>query len=112
MRPRLEFSSSVWPPWTTADIDALENVQIKAVKMISGLSSNEYPDRLNELNLWSLEKRRKMFSFLAQKSLFLIFPFSTFSLSKGLDDGRAATSGGQDKDFIHRWNSNEDILDF
>lgn len=61
VRPHLEFSSSVWSPWTTADIDALENVQIKAVKMISGLSSNEYPDRLNELNLWSLEKRRKMF---------------------------------------------------
>ena len=29
--------------------------------MISGLNSNSYEDKLKELNLWSLEKRRRMY---------------------------------------------------
>ena len=61
VRPHLEFSSSVWSPWTNADINALEDVQMKAVRMISGLRSNEYEGKLAELKLWSLAKRREMF---------------------------------------------------
>ena len=61
VRPHLEFSSSVWSPWSINDINVLENVQKKAVGMISGLTSQDYDDKLLELNLWSLEKRRLMF---------------------------------------------------
>ena len=60
VRPHLEFSSSVWSPWTVNDINCLEDVQRKAVKMVSGLNSNDYDERLKELGLWRLEKRRKM----------------------------------------------------
>ena len=64
VRPHLEFSSSVWSPWLISDIDMLENVQKKAVNMISGLSARDYTGKLKELDLWSLKKRRIMFDMI------------------------------------------------
>ena len=61
VRPHLEFATSVWSPWNKADIDLLENVQKQAIRMISGLRTNCYEDRLKEIDLWTLEKRRQMF---------------------------------------------------
>ena len=58
VRPHLEFSVPVWSPWQEGDKLVLEKVQMKAVTMISGLQSNEYEDKLKELNLQSLEERR------------------------------------------------------
>ena len=48
----------------THDIDALENVQIKAVNMISGLKGKSYQEKLKELNMQSLETRRKRFDII------------------------------------------------
>jgi ribonucleases P/MRP protein subunit RPP40 len=56
--PHLEFSVPAWSPWLRSDIDKLENVQKKAVKMVSGLNSNEYTERCKELGIQSLEHRR------------------------------------------------------
>ena len=64
LRPHLEFSSSVWSPWNKTDIDLLENVQKKAVRMVSGLRESTYEDRLKEIGLWTLEKRRLMFDMI------------------------------------------------
>jgi hypothetical protein len=64
VRSHLEFSSSVWSPWAVADIAVLENVQKKAVGMISGLRANDYDGKLEELGLWTLEKRREMFDMI------------------------------------------------
>ena len=61
VRPHLEFSASVWSPWNQTDIDLLENVQKQAIRMISGLRSTSYEDKLKEIGLWTLEKRRRMF---------------------------------------------------
>ena len=38
----------------------LEDVQKKAIGMISGLRSRDYAAKLQELDLWSLQKRRVM----------------------------------------------------
>ena len=59
VRPHLEFSTPAWSPWLAGDKSCLELVQIKAVKMISGLKSNDYTERLQELGLETLEERRE-----------------------------------------------------
>ena len=58
VRPHLEFAVMAWSPWTEADKDCLEKVQRRAVRMISGLASNDYMDKLAELGLETLEERR------------------------------------------------------
>lgn len=69
VRPHLEFSCVAWSPWTANDIDILENVQKKAVGMISGLASRDYEERLKEVNLWTLSKRRLMFDYIQMYKL-------------------------------------------
>lgn len=59
VRPHMEFSTPVWNPWLKTDIDLLENVQKRAVRMVAGLQSNEYEQRCEELGLEPLEKRRE-----------------------------------------------------
>ena len=58
VRPHLEFAVTAWSPWTEADKECLEKVQMKAVKMISGMASHDYKDRLAELGMETLEERR------------------------------------------------------
>ena len=57
VRSHLEFSVPDWSPWTEADKLVLENVQKRAVRMVSGLSGS-YEENLKDLNLQSLEDRR------------------------------------------------------
>jgi hypothetical protein len=59
VRPHLEFASPSWSPWLTGDIERLEKVQEKAVKMVAGLKSKIYSERCIELGLETLEERRK-----------------------------------------------------
>jgi len=59
VRPHLEFASPVWSPWLVGDIKTLEEVQIAAVRMVSGLKSKDYHGRLAELGLTALEERRR-----------------------------------------------------
>ena len=59
VRPHLEYAIQAWCPWTVADIEALEGVQKRAIKMVSGLASQDYESRLLELGLPSLLERRK-----------------------------------------------------
>ena len=58
VRPHLEFAVPAWSPWTVGDKELLEKVQMRAIRMVSGLQTNTYEDRLKELNLPSLETRR------------------------------------------------------
>ena len=55
VRPHLEFAVTAWSPWSEADKECLEKVQKRAVKMISGLASRDYNERLAELGLETLE---------------------------------------------------------
>jgi hypothetical protein len=58
VRPHLEFASPAWSPWLGHDIELLEKVQRRAVSMVSGLNGRTYEERLEELNMVTLEERR------------------------------------------------------
>ena len=58
VRPHLEYANSVWSPHLRKHIKMLENVQIRGTKLVDGMKTMSYPERLQALNLPTLVHRR------------------------------------------------------
>ena len=98
-RPHLEYAIQSWNPWYQTDIDILENVQKRALKMVSGLKGNTYEDRLQEVGLTSLKERRErgdmiqVWKILHEKDD--VEPSTWFTFSSALQAGATTRNQGK-----------------
>ena len=58
IRPILEYGNSVWVPYFKKDSKRIEDIQRHFTKRIYGMAKKSYSERLEHLNLPSLEFRR------------------------------------------------------
>jgi ribonuclease P/MRP protein subunit RPP40 len=58
VRPHLEYCVQAWSPYLKKDIELLEGVQKRALRMIKGYRNKSYEERLKDSGLTTLELRR------------------------------------------------------
>ena len=57
VRPQLEYCVQFWTPHYRKDVNTLERVQRKFTRMVPMMRNFSYEDRLEKLELFSLQRR-------------------------------------------------------
>ena len=116
VRPHLEYAVQFWSPHLKKDADMLERVQRRATKMIPGIRNKSYEERLEVLNLFSLEKRRLRGDLIETYKIFLGFddikPDDLFKLNEvGLRGHKYKLSKGTFKKDIFKYFYSNRVID-
>ena len=73
--PILEYGSIIWSPYKKCEMNQIEAVQRSFTSQLEGLEDKNYHERLQLLNIYSLERRRQRYDLLyAYKILKKIVP--------------------------------------
>ena len=64
IRSKLEYCCQLWSPTQTGDIQSLEQVQRNFIRKIKGIQHLSYWQQLQELSLYSYERRRECYILL------------------------------------------------
>lgn len=64
VRPHLEYACPVWSPYHLNKIQTIESVQRSVTSRISELETLNYHQRLEKLNLYSLQRRRERYDII------------------------------------------------
>ena len=59
VRPKLEYAVAAWSPWTEHDIEVLESVQKRFIRLLSDKRGKTYEERLENAGLTTLKERRE-----------------------------------------------------
>ena len=58
VRPKLEYAAMAWSPWLEKDMEAIEKVQKRMVRMLSDVRGGTYEEKLKEIGMTTLKDRR------------------------------------------------------
>ena len=53
----MEYCVAAWSPWTKGDMNTLENVQRRAIGMVTNFKGRTYEEKLAEAGMVTLEER-------------------------------------------------------
>ena len=59
VRPKLEFADAAWNPWLEKDVEAVEKVQRRLIRMLSNVRGVTYKEKLKDAGLTLLKDRRE-----------------------------------------------------
>ena len=79
VRPHLEYAQVVWAPHSRKLINMIENVQIRATKLVDGLGALSYSERLQRLNIPTLVHRRARGAMIELFKHFTAYPRDTLA---------------------------------
>ena len=69
--PRLEYCSPVWSPHKINEIQEIEAVQRTFTAKIEGMAELNYWERLSQLKLFSIQRRRERFIIIHAQKIYL-----------------------------------------
>ena len=59
VRPKLEFAAAAWNPWLEKDIECLEKIQKRLIRLLSNVKGLTYEEKLKDAGLMTLKDRRE-----------------------------------------------------